>query len=197
MKLRCFILILLATLLCACSKSKPEDPRFIPQLNPEPKYFITYQGFIDPSLNNLVQLTILTVYETTNPECEEDTNPLAGVLTPRKRSSYIHIQPNAKGHFYYKVPLDKYLPGFCKWEASWTNYNDQSIKFPHLFESAIWFSNDKSETINLDKEYINSSCTNTECTMLESSNFIVFEHKSIIANKNHILEFNYYRSKKI
>ncbi|MSP53372.1 MAG: hypothetical protein EXR81_03865 [Gammaproteobacteria bacterium] len=190
------ILSLLTVLLCSCSQPPKEDPKFQPVLDPHPNYFITYKGFIDPSLNHLVKLIILTVYTTTNPACEKDINPLEGVSAPRQQVQYTYVQPDTTGHFSYQLPMDKYLPGVCGWKISWANYNDSGSTNLDHFSSAVWFSSDKKEIVEIYKEYINTGCSETECFTLSSSNNVVVENKSVPNFKNHILEFNYYRSAK-
>jgi hypothetical protein len=191
MKLNTFVLSLLAVLLCSCSQPAKEDPRFKAVLNPTPHYFITYKGFIDPSLNHLVKLTILTVYNTTHPDCEIDTNQLAGVSVPREQLLYTYVTPDANGRFSYQVPLDKYLTGYCNWVVSWTNYNDQSIKFPNQYVSAELFTNNKKNAAFFSKEIINYSCTSKQCAGEKS--LLAPSDKAIPDFENHILEFNYYR----
>lgn len=190
--------ILLASVsafLYSCGAQPKENPAFKPVLNAKPKYFITYKGFVDPSLSHLIKLKILTVYGTTNPKCQLIPNKLSGVGVPRERLHYTEVKPDAGGRFSYRVALDKYLPGVCGWDVSQTSYNDQGSSYRDDFASAEWFSSNKAKAVSVDKEHIDFSCTQKKCTPLGSTNIVVIAHKLIPSYRNHTLEFNYVRSR--
>ena len=177
--------------LTACDKLK--DLKFRPKLNPSPKYYITYQGFIDPSLNHLVKLSILTVYATTNPKCQSEASWLNGGLGPRMRKNYTYVVPDITGHFSYKVPLDKYLPGICGWQAYEMLFNDESIKNPRAYVTGEVFTSSKHKAVYMKKEILYSRCTSKTCEGQPSK---LAPGQGFIPDfQNHILEFNYYRKK--
>lgn len=193
MNYRSITLLLLVTLLCGCQSKPKEDPKFKPVLNPTPKYFITYKGFIDPSLNHLVKLTILTIYTSTNPKCRKEINKLEGVSAPRERLHYSYVKPGPSGHFSYKVPLDKFTLGFCKWRIGWANYNDEG-KNPNSWgniNTLATFTKELNKGKTLTKQKLEEVCTLKKCTVISTS-INVGDDKNLLLSSNHIIQFDYY-----
>ena len=190
---RIFVIIALVFGLVACSQPPKEDAKYQPVVNPHPKYFITYKGFIDPSLNKLVKLRLLTVYATTNPKCEKVINKFEGVSVPREREHYITARPNNNGTYFYKVALDKYLPGWCKWQVDSAYFNDAGSSRRVDYDTVDWFSSNPKKVTKKVEEQIDWSCSLDNCELKPSTSYIAIEQKSIPTFMNHILELNYYR----
>ena len=86
-----------------------------PVLNPHPQYFMTVKGHIDPALLGRLKLNWGVSYVVNNSQCIEVTNRLEGAEAPLTLNKNHIIKQAQTGNFTYKVPLDKYLPGKCRW----------------------------------------------------------------------------------
>ena len=100
------------------------NPAFIPVVNPHPRYFMTVQGHISPSLKDKVKLKWIATYSSTEKKCDVIYNHLEGVVGWRQIKLKHIATANASGDYELKIPLDRYKPGDCHWKiASITDYS--------------------------------------------------------------------------
>lgn len=115
---RRYLYLALSCLLASCSQDNKTDRRYEPQLNPKPQYFVTMEGLLDPKLLEKGTFTLGIAYVTHNDDCRKIINPLEGVYTARVKEESIIVKIDQNHHYGYKIPIDKYLPGYCQWEAT-------------------------------------------------------------------------------
>ncbi len=121
-------ILLVACLITGCSEPEDKkDPRFVPQLNPHPKYFITVEGDIDPGIAEDLTLSWHIAYATHNDACNKVVNYFEGAEVARFTEETVTFLANA-GHYRYQFAIDKYLPGYCQWEAVSIYYKFSSHK---------------------------------------------------------------------
>lgn len=92
--------------------------KFDPAPNLNPKYFVVAHGHIALSLLDKVNLSWKATYISHNPKCQYYPNSYVkfeGVPSDRAVVSFWKAQADAKGDYQLKIPLDKYLPGYCQW----------------------------------------------------------------------------------
>lgn len=113
--------------MASCSNHKKSN-KYSPQINLHPKHFVTIKGYIDPRLQHRIKINWITRFYTQNKSCEITINEFEGVHAPRMKSVTLKITPNRKGAFKYKLPTDKYLPGYCIWKTLTAYYqlNDKN-----------------------------------------------------------------------
>ncbi len=139
-------ILLVACLITGCSEPEDKkDPRFVPQLNPHPKYFITVEGDIDPGIAEDLTLSWHIAYATHNDACHKVVNYFEGAEVARFMEETVTFLTNA-GHYRYKLPLDKYLPGYCRWEATSMDYYFGSMSNRYKFTSGSDFTEDSPIT---------------------------------------------------
>jgi hypothetical protein len=115
-----------------------------PLLNPAPQYFMALQGHIDPALKHTIQLTWLATYYTFNPQCNVEVNQLEGVDSPLIIYHYFPVKPDAKGNYQLKIPLDKYMPGYCQWAIV-------SIAYHYRYKQSV-YSEDTSTGVGFSSK---------------------------------------------
>lgn len=139
-----YLAILAATLLLTACGDEPLDPPditgdFAAPINPQPQYFLTVQGKIAPQLKRQVHLKIIANYYTTNKDCNY-------AIDTDRNISYQHfdkittINPDAKGNYQSKIPLDYYLPGLCGWKLNYIGYKTQTDKLDEYLYGIAFFS---------------------------------------------------------
>ena len=136
------LFLTISVLLHACGNAPPPPmpKKFQPVVNPNPNYFMTVKGHVAPELAGTVRLVWVTEYYTANPECEVVTNQFEGVRNAREVENTLIVKPNSSGNYEYKIPLDKYLPGFCRWQVSDSSYI-LSSKNNTLFKNQVNYIN--------------------------------------------------------
>ena len=113
-----------------------------PKLNPQPKYFVTISGNIEPHMQYPMTVIYKATYAAYNPNCSTMINRLEGVQGMPGYSDYYPAKPNSHGDYKVKIPIDKFLPGKCGWEIAWTEFSFQP-KLPSANKySDIWGWND-------------------------------------------------------
>lgn len=128
---------------CASWKERPQE-------NPHPQYYLTLKGHIAKSLRNEVRLRFIQTVAALSDKCTHVTNHLEGVTgNPTKSHTYV-AEPDAKGNYEIKVPLDKYLPGYCDWQpwAMGITLTDQEYYYDSNGLAFITYSNTESKAHN-------------------------------------------------
>ena len=156
----CIALTCIATLIIIGAKgmwfiyhlTSSADPTHIPSqeqplLNPSPQYFMTVQGQVDPALIPRLQLHWVATYQTNNPQCNVEINELEGVDSQLYIKKHIPITPDARGNYQLKIPLDKYMPGKCKWKIRSTSYYYQYKQFKYSADASTGISFSSKEQI--------------------------------------------------
>lgn len=116
-----------------------------PQLNPNPKYFLTITGNIAPELKDEVSLSFFQTYGGYSEACIKTVNWLEGVKgSPSKEDTYSAIL-DSTGYYSLKIPLDKYLPGKCGWVPFSLSYNFQLKNHPISTPEALANFDDKNQ----------------------------------------------------
>jgi hypothetical protein len=93
-----------------------------PKPNPHPKYFVTISGNIEPHMPYPQTLMFRATYGAYNPSCKVWISHLEGVQGIAGHTVYYPAQPNAKGDYKVKIPIDAYKPGKCGWKIAWVMY---------------------------------------------------------------------------
>lgn len=105
------VVLCAALSLCGCSTNWQNTM----QLNPHPKYFLTIKGHIAEQLRNKIQLRFIQSTVGWSDRCTQVTNHFEGISgNPLKNDPYL-AKLDASGNYVIKIPLDKYLPGYCAW----------------------------------------------------------------------------------
>lgn len=125
--LQYFLLLIITAFLASCV-SHGIPPEYMPEKNPRPKYFLTVEGYIAPSLRKTVKVTWVLDYQTTNPKCESEINDFEGVWVSQDKNIKIVSRANTAGEFKNQLPLDYYLLGKCKWKLNNISYNAGDLK---------------------------------------------------------------------
>jgi len=88
--------------------------RMKPVKNRHPTKFITLHGHIDKGL----QVKLSAYYQTTNPSCQYYASFAEGALAPRYKEVIVKAQPDHKGDYEVKLPLDAFESGYCRWKVN-------------------------------------------------------------------------------
>ena len=119
----------IALLLTGCGGGYPDSTKvpakYMPKVNPHPKYFMTVKGFIDPRLQQRIHLTIVAEYDNFNPKCNLWISHFEGADTPWQIFHDYKIKPDNTGHYKIKIPLDHYQPGKCDWDIAGVRYRTE------------------------------------------------------------------------
>lgn len=90
-----------------------------PKLNPNPKYYVTISGNIQPHMRYPETLLFRATYGAYKPSCHKTINWLAGVSGMPGKPDYYPVHPDAEGNYVVKIPIDRYLAGQCDWKIAW------------------------------------------------------------------------------
>ena len=117
-KSQCSLISLILLTLTACSSSQTADKtsKYQPVVNPHPQYFVTVSGHIDPQLAKAAHLSWGTTALTQNPKCNIHSQDKIKNLLPQQNDITTYpVKTDAQGNYQIKIPIDRYLPGFCQW----------------------------------------------------------------------------------
>lgn len=89
-----------------------------PHLNPNPQYYMVIKGHVAPELVGKVQLKWRATYSSTIKACDKTYNWFEGVDGWRWVTDYFTARVDERGDYLVKIPLDKYRPGFCRWQIA-------------------------------------------------------------------------------
>ena len=191
-KYKIYWIAALSALLAACSNTPVQPPpntgKYAPKVNPNPKYFMTVEGNIDPRLKNTVPLKIITSYYTTNSECRYVISSFEGASTYRKINSTINVKTDSTGNYKYSIPLDLYEPGYCGWNIINITYIiDNKTPDYEGYNIASFFNPkrlDPPSLIGID----NWICQNNNCDLDE--NTFLSGKNNLPINKNYHFKIN-------
>lgn len=119
--------------------------RYSPHLNPHPQYFVTIKGTVSPELQDKIRFYMR--YATRAKRCEHQG---FNVNYSSARADKIKPRFNNKNEFSIVVPLDKYKPGWCEWNASDFGYYFIGEKYKN-YQYAVGFDD------NTDPYFPNAS----------------------------------------
>jgi hypothetical protein len=121
-----------AILLCltACSNSQvaTNTGKYKPIINTHPRYFVSVSGHIDPQIVKAVHLIWQTTAWTQNSKCQVTLNQFEGVVDNRYQEDYYPVTPNQQGNYAIKIPIDRYLPGYCDWRMRKLAFSIANLK---------------------------------------------------------------------
>jgi len=174
------LFLTISVLLHACGNAPPAPmpKKFQPVVNPNPNYFMTVKGHVAPELAGKVKLVWVTEYYTANPECEVVTNQFEGVRNAREIKNSLVVKPNSTGNYEYKIPLDKYLPGFCRWQVGQTLFNLGNIKE----NTVVSFFDPKP--LKSKKSILSAECYGTNCQIISFD--VGFNNYLAVSLQNHL-----------
>jgi hypothetical protein len=120
---------------------KPSDANY-PKLNPLPQRVVTISGTMPGNL----PIQLIAVYWTTTPNPELPNHERCfrpGFLTPGRPLFIAHPLPlvKANGKYEVKVTVDKYEPGYCRWQLQTVVYvlGDQGSRVGNdIFDSGVY-----------------------------------------------------------
>ncbi len=120
---------------CSSEQSPYQYPRKIPEkFQPKiaktpSKYFMTVKGYVAPEYRKHLRLNWILVYYTHNPKCSYVVDKFDGVYSSREKDIYYPVHLDSTGHYIYRLPLQKFSPGFCKWRVEAVRYlfNDEKL----------------------------------------------------------------------
>lgn|SRR3990167_893179 len=123
---------------CSLSRNNHNPVKNPPTNNPHPQYYFNIKTQVDPKIEQPIKLTLQARYVTSNPNCQNLTHWFEGVkedqaITIEKTVTLPHNQV-----MYYKIPLDKFLPGYCQWRVERVAYQlhyPQAPEYLHLRDS--------------------------------------------------------------
>ncbi len=195
---------------CSSEQSPYQYPRKIPEkFQPKiaktpSKYFMTVKGYVAPEYRKHLKLTWILVYETHNPKCDYTISKFNGVYSSQDKLLFYKVKPDSSGHYEYKLPLQKYEPGFCKWAVSGLYYAfgvlpKHESPLSSVATGVAIFSN-KAQEASKKNSYQNFSCANLSCEGFSGLKFISGDHFSsssavISPFQNLRLEFNLLKGK--
>jgi hypothetical protein len=116
----CWMLILTA---CSNSQVATNTGKYKPIINTHPRYFVSVSGHIDPQIVKAVHLIWQTTAWTQNSKCQVTLNQFEGVVDNRYQEDDYPITPNQQGNYAIKIPIDRYLPGYCDWRMRSISFN--------------------------------------------------------------------------
>jgi hypothetical protein len=108
----CWMLILTA---CSNRQVATNAGKYKPIINTHPRYFVSVSGHIDPQIAKAVHLIWQTTAWTKNPKCNVTYNQFEGVVGWRSHVTHYTVKPDSKGSYFIRIPIDRYLPGYCDW----------------------------------------------------------------------------------
>lgn len=195
--MRWLILLIASIVLTACGDNEMKEPPntgiYAPDINPNPRYFMTVQGYIDPALNNLVQLTIIATYYTTNPKCDYTVDSWAGVSAYRVINKPVVVKTDNTGHYKYRIPLDLYKPAFCGWEIDTIAYKiDNSVPDYNAYIIAFFSKKGRKPENNIAAD--NWICLNNQQCDIQKQIYFKFGD-NLSSNKNYIFNINFSRNR--
>lgn len=104
-----------------------------PPLNPSPQAVLRVEGTKFAGLMLRFRMT----YSTTNKQCETRPLPTAPTL-PHHIYEVLEVSPDATD-FVLEIPLDKYVPGECAWQANFVEFSN-SPPSSRRWSPVVWFS---------------------------------------------------------
>lgn len=92
-----------------------------PIINPQPQYFVTIKGNIQPNMPYPMTVMYRATYGGYNPKCAVHGSWLnmSGLDYMPGKPVYYPIHPDKQGNYIVKIPIDAYLPGKCQWKLAW------------------------------------------------------------------------------
>ena len=90
--------------------------KYKPVVNPNPQYFMTIHGSISPTLIGKVRLKWVAVYASSEAQCDVTYDTFEGIVGWRTVEVPYIAKPLASGDYSFKIPIDYYQPGYCKWQ---------------------------------------------------------------------------------
>lgn len=159
------ILLILASLLSGCSTA---GLKYLPEKNPQPKYFLTVQGHIDPKLIKDVKITWILDFETSNQtdtHCEDVVSYFEGAIFPKDTYLKITTKPDKNGDFKQKLPLDYYSPGYCGW-----GLNNISVDAGDIKNIMVAFIGGNLKNLK-NQAKANLVCQNKNCLEISAHGF--------------------------
>lgn len=182
------LVLTLTILLSSCGSDKKNYGKYVPKLNPHPKYYMTIKGHIDPRLKDKVHLKWITRYYTSNDACKVVINALEGVSSYQQKTDVVKIKPNKKGSYFHKIPLDKYLPGYCKWQAETILYAFNKNKENYNASTAVIFKD--SALIPKRKTAVRGFICADVCHLNKGSFYMRYEG-AINSRSNYVYRINF------
>ena len=165
------------TLLTGCGSGYPDSTKvpakYMPKVNPHPKYFMTVKGFIDPRLQQRIHLTMIAEYDNFNPKCNMWVSYFEGADASWQIFHTYKIRPNHQGNYQIKIPLDYYQPSRCNWHAAAISYKDDDAPSDGDSPQIIIFGIKDSKAASHRSGETNVICSkNSGCNIIKSSGFV-------------------------
>jgi len=153
------LVIFIVTVIVIGVKWHNYNSLYHPKVNPNPKYFMTIKGHIAKPLLNELKLQFVATYTANNKECEVIVNPNVGTPIFMRRVISYNPEISKNQDYLIKIPLDRFLPGYCKWQAYSVRYHLLSDKHtsPRLKEflnkiQTYSFVNQSNYTYKIDNK---------------------------------------------
>jgi hypothetical protein len=110
------VLIILALIGKNYAVDTYRDWKYAPTINPQPKYFMTVKGNVDPKLIGKIDIGMQAIYSTTVKNCDKTYNALEGVRGWRQKEIMFYPENIEKnGNYKIEIPLDYFTSGVCSW----------------------------------------------------------------------------------
>jgi len=163
--------------------------RYHPAKNPQPKYFLTVKGHVDPKLKNDLKLEWGTSYATTNPKCNKTYNWLEGVSGERIENLNYAVTFSSNGDYQLRIPIDGLIPGYCGWEVGDVYFSFKYKKFDYSADADTAFGLSKTGEAHHKKIKQTWRCDNEKCILSKSSDADLTYNLSLLSNHNLIVNF--------
>ena len=187
------LLVTLTALLISCGSDKKNYGKYVPKLNPHPQYYMTVKGRIDPKIKDKVKLSWDALYETNNRDCDIVINNFEGVVRPKNKTSVIKAEINEAGYYYYKIPIDKYMQGYCKWKLTSLRYRFTYNGDQYYPPTWVYFIAPRYPAIRKTAE-VSYNCSTKDCSISQYK-FFAPGTQSIMPDKNYIYFLNFKMNK--
>jgi hypothetical protein len=153
---------------------------------------MTVSGNIKTVLPDKVELKLIADYYTNNKKCEKTYNSFEGVVGARVIRKVYVVKPDKNGIYLVKLPLDKYIPGYCSWDIAAISY----ILFKNNHEGYVIgsFSSKAYVPKKRDGQAL-YACNNLEC-IIKSENPIQRDINNLISShSNYTYKIDFIRRK--
>ena len=130
-------------------------------------------------------------YETFNDQCKRVLDSFVG---SGPRSFKLTFDPmNKQGDFDFKIPIDKYLPGKCKWQLSGVFYSegiDKQLESKN-YTTLVVFIDNSARTINYNGFDFFTCSINGQCQREKYKDFTTDGDVGLARNINYHYTLRY------
>lgn len=130
---------------------------YSPTINPNPQYFLTVHGHVDPGMRRDLSIQWHASYMTTNDACKSNSSWSNTWFSDEPVSDHFYyfdypVKIESNGSYQLKIPMDAVVAGSCRWKLDGLDYSYKykRVDYQPDFLTSIPFK----DTGNLKKQLV-------------------------------------------